>query len=324
MTNTIGPAEGERAAARGYVNQYLVAAEIILDALVEGSLEWIRVADPEAGRLDDIQIARPHRFDAYQVKWSEYSKNITFNNLFSEDSGSPPLIAQLSDGWKRLSEKYLDREVTVHLVSNRNPSTGDRIPVEADSPGPYHFAAFLRHCWGNREGWCKEEIQIPPKWKPAVERIQEESGLEPTTFLKFAFACNFAVGYHLRLESDDIKRIANLLWEIVADDRREVEIQKDDLISRLGWQDRFQFRSRHEFPVDESLYQPIETTIAGLEVAIEQSDSGYIALIGTPGSGKSTTLTKTYRYHPQYRVIRYYAFVPDDPNLTSPPYFDPG
>ena len=32
-------------------------------------------------------------------------------------------------------------------------------------------------------------------------------------------------------------------------------------------------------------------------------------MVGTPGSGKSTTLTQMLRYRPSHKVIRYYAFV---------------
>ena len=51
--------------------QYSIAAEIIYSALVAEELEWIAIADPDAGRLDDIQVATPGRIDAYQVKWGE-------------------------------------------------------------------------------------------------------------------------------------------------------------------------------------------------------------------------------------------------------------
>src|SRR5262249_13722150 len=45
-----------------------------------------------------------------------------------------------------------------------------------------------------------------------------------------------------------------------------------------------------------------------------QLPGGYIALMGSPGSGKSTTLTQTFRYRLGIRLIRYYAFVRDDPS----------
>jgi len=41
---TARPAEGEWNAVRGYSAQYRVAAELIYAALLDGDLEWIRVA----------------------------------------------------------------------------------------------------------------------------------------------------------------------------------------------------------------------------------------------------------------------------------------
>src|SRR4051812_33446869 len=69
----LAPAEGERRALFGYVAQYKVAAEKIFAPLNDGRLATIGVADPEAGRLDDVQLISEQRsgrqLDAYQVKW---------------------------------------------------------------------------------------------------------------------------------------------------------------------------------------------------------------------------------------------------------------
>ena len=97
------PAEGERRAIGGYYPQYHVAAALILRALREESLESIRIADPEAGRVDDIQIVSRGRLDAFQVKWSRYGHPaVTFRELTNADDSTPSLIAQLADGWTRL------------------------------------------------------------------------------------------------------------------------------------------------------------------------------------------------------------------------------
>jgi len=65
--------------------------------------------------------------------------------------------------------------------------------------------------------------------------------------------------------------------------------------SERGWTDRFELRFKHEFPVDERLYQPIEDTVAALDDAIKRFSRGYITLM-VARSGKSTTLTQTLRY----------------------------
>ena len=58
------PAMGERRAIGGYHPQYRVAAGLIIRALRNGALEWIRVTDPEAGRVDDLQIGARDVLDA--------------------------------------------------------------------------------------------------------------------------------------------------------------------------------------------------------------------------------------------------------------------
>jgi hypothetical protein len=56
--NSLPPAEGERRAAVGYGGQYHVSASLIYRSLRDKTLQWIRIADPEAQRVDDLQIGR--------------------------------------------------------------------------------------------------------------------------------------------------------------------------------------------------------------------------------------------------------------------------
>jgi hypothetical protein len=55
MTDQPTSGDGERAAILGYYPQYVIAADLIYSALLDGSLESVRVADPNAGAVDDIQ-----------------------------------------------------------------------------------------------------------------------------------------------------------------------------------------------------------------------------------------------------------------------------
>jgi len=76
------PGDGERTAMLGYVPQYEIASQIIYDALLDGNLEWFKVADPEIGNVDDIQIATNGCLDAYQVKWAEFTRDeFSFNSF---------------------------------------------------------------------------------------------------------------------------------------------------------------------------------------------------------------------------------------------------
>lgn len=319
------PADGERRAAQGYGAQYRVAAELIYDALLSGDLEWIRVADPDAGRVDDIQIARPGGLDAYQVKWTEYVGNITFHKVVTDkiESGKsvPNLVRQLADGWTVLKAIHLDRRVRVHLVTNEIPSTSDDLPVDQVPPLHTHFQAFLRDCWQLRSQWA---VVDPPGlgtigWVKSLEKLREASGLDECNFRRFVTDCEFNFSYriHKTLPVDsrriaDIATIASTLWNLVGQYRQIVQLERQELLRYLGWEKRFEFRFKHEFYVDEALYQPVTATIEELETCLRQYNRGYIALLGSPGSGKSTTLTQTFRYRQGFRVIRYYAYVRDD------------
>lgn len=318
------PADGERRAARGYSAQYRVAAELIYDALLLGDLEWIRVADPEAGRVDDIQIARPGKLDAYQVKWAEFTGNITFHKVVTDKNEAskrtPNLINQLADGWERLSQKYQDRSVYVHLLTNEIASTSDELPVDQTPPRHKHFQAFLRDCWETRHDWVTTDTfeSVPTGWKRTVEELRHASGLTDERFTSFLLQCEFDLSYRIYSSSTDTRREADIstiaakLWDFVAQYKQVVQLKRNDLLRLFGWEKRFEFRFKHEFFVDEVLYQPIMATIEELESTLTACNHGYVAMLGTPGSGKSTTLTQTFRYRPGFRIIRYYAFVRDD------------
>lgn len=80
------PVAGGRAAASGYRHQYAVAADLTLDGLRSSTFVELKVEDPEAGRLDDVQIVREGRCNAYQVKSSAYSAARTLRALATPKS----------------------------------------------------------------------------------------------------------------------------------------------------------------------------------------------------------------------------------------------
>lgn len=318
---SIAPAEGERRAISGYISQYRVAASLILQKLREGSLSWIKVADPEAGQVDDFQIGSQHRIDAFQIKSTQYDNNFSFNDLVTAKANERSLIAQLANGWVLLRKKYSDRRIVVHLITNQIPSPNAKLPVGVPPPTPKHFAAFLEQVWKPARTTFSDAPDVPISWKPAWEKLQMASGLSVENFNVFVKDCELEFGYKLpdfkaassqeeRSLQTDLKKLVDWLYSAVSDPARVIEFSKDDLISELGWRDRVEFRSRHEFPEPEIPYSPIQSSVERLDRALSELPGGYILIIGTPGSGKSTLLTKTFRYRPE-RVIRYYAYVPD-------------
>ena len=133
---TVAPGEGERRAIGGYHPQYRASASLILRNLRHGRLEWIRVADPEAGRVDDLQIGSSGRVDAYQVKSAQYGGTFTFRDLAEPQTGVPALIQQLARGWMTLRQKYPQSRVVVHLVTNQIASSASNAALPTGEPPP--------------------------------------------------------------------------------------------------------------------------------------------------------------------------------------------
>ena len=108
---------------------------------------------------------------------------------------------------------------------------------------------------------------------------------------------------------DDVDQITNELFAAVADPEQIIELTHAQLLQRLNWTDRFEYRNPHRFPVIEKTYREIQDTAIALTEAIGELPGGYIAVLGAPGSGKSTLLTQHLR-RVGARLIKYYAYVP--------------
>lgn len=309
------PAEGERRAIGGYLPQYLVSAALVLESLQSGLLDWIRVADPEAGRVDDLQIATPARLDAYQVKWQRYAGTMTLNKLVESATDDPCLFEQLASGWKVLQDNYPERRIVVHLLTNDLASSSPtaKLPETDCEPTPYHFAAFVAETWlpSHRD----DKPILEDKWKAIWNRIHEATGLSSEDFPRFVRDCSLDFGADLPEQDTDVQAVCDLLISSVAAAERIVELNQAELLRRLHWIERYEYRNRHEFPANYLLYRPIRRTVDEVTSRLEELESGYIGVLGSPGSGKSTLLTQTLRQLP-HRLVRYYAYVPETLDLS--------
>jgi hypothetical protein len=324
---TTNPADGERNARIGFEAQDKRAASLIYNLLVQGRLEWFHIADPNAGRVDDILIVTADdQLYAYQVKWSDKVDFISFADFIrssGENKANPSLILQLADGWRTLKQKHPDLRVLVHLIHRHVPSpkSPPKIELPLDEPPPLqpNFQAFIRDCWQAKKEWLHKGLSgIPQGWSSAIETVRQETELNEADFLAFVDASSLHFNYQFSQQDgpisqreEDIEAIARLIFKLGGGERRVIKVTRTDLLKELSWESRFEFRFKHEFPVEQSIYQPITETVQNLKDAAKQFTSGYLALIGPPGTGKSTTLTQTFRYRPGYRIIRYYAYVPE-------------
>src|SRR6185295_4365 len=317
------PAWGERDAITGYYPQYRISAAQVIRALRDDTLQWIAVADPKAGRVDDFQIGSDQRVDGFQFKWARHGGPFTFSDLTKHVGSTPSLIEQLADGWRRLSTQHPQHRVVVHLITNQHPSTSDSVlPKGRAAHSSRHFAAFFGQAWKPAYANPSDQgITVPTSWRTPWKTLQKTSGLDEQEFERFVRDCVLEFGVSLpRAEGinenladlyiRDLEHVTVKIFEAVYDPQIIIRLNREELLIRLGWKDRFEYRNQHYFPVDESLYEPIEKSREALEQSLSNLEGGYVGVLGSPGSGKSTLLTQSLRYRRE-RVIRYYAFVPD-------------
>ena len=233
-----------------------------------------------------------------------------------EKDTSPPLFAQLADGWRRLKELYPTQRLVVHLVTNQYPSssTGGIMPEDTSPPSPYHFAAFIEQAW--KPVQTKGKIEFSGSWEPVWKEIQGITKLSLEDFKQFVRDCSLDFQTSIPDETEDIILISNLLFSTAASPERIIELTRGELVSRLGWRQRYTTWNTHEFPEPKYIYRPIKNSVDKLMSRLDELKGGYIGVFGPPGSGKSTLLTQTLRTLPA-RLIRYYAYVPDSQDPSA-------
>lgn len=321
------PAEGERAAVVGFSGQYGLAARILRAKIT--TLEWIRVADPDAGVADDFQFQAGGTRFALQVKWAQYPGTFGWAELVNPLKGGTSLIGRLAKAWQHIREDW-SGPLEIRLWSNENPSVatprnGSALASCSAQP-PQHFAAFLarswmpirerlldgRSCWS----WVATMPEVTD-WQPAWEGLRLATGLGVDEFSAFVGDLDIHFGPAVEdqlLRPDeaprdrDLEHLAATLQALVADPARPMQLSREMLFDRLGWTERLRFRNPHAFPVP-SVYTANEVARQHLQARLDDLTGGYVALVGPAGAGKSTLLSSLT--WPQRRVVRYYAFVPD-------------
>ena len=323
------PSDGERNALVGFTAQFALAAKVVQRHLPV--LDWIRVADPEAGAADDFQFLASGRRHALQVKWSQFPTSFTWSDLVGTSGQSQSLLGDLANAWRRLREGW-DGPLTVHLCTNNFPSTAQPrsgMALHTASSPPRHLAAFLsralspladhlrlnpNHSWAD-----VSDLDLVSSWSDAWVALLASSGLTEGLFpaflrdFKFAFVALDPSELISARESADLCHLAGVLQSVVVDPARPVELSRSELMQRLGWAERLKYQHPHRFPVPETYAANIAARTA-LEEALARHTNGYLALVGPPGSGKSTLVE---RLAVPGRLVRYYAFVPDAPDPFS-------
>lgn len=314
------PGEGERNALAGFVPQYKIFAAEILRALHRRALVAVSIADPEAGRLDDIQVELADRIDAFQVKWSSTGDPVT-------PSDFRDLLRDMITGREAIHSRRGMR-VVAHAHTNRPCSTAAFRNQPAELRGA-SLTEFIEEVWRPAtHARFDGPDALPERWRSFFRSLADDVNVTPEELLELAPQVLFefdqilpedavAVDREGELYLEDLHALTRTLFDIASGaDRSVVRIETDDLLHRVGgdWPERGRFRAGGTFPPPED-YEEIPASTAALATALSTHSSGYIFVLGSPGSGKSTLLTRTLRNDDRL-VASYFAYLPGDNTAT--------
>lgn len=330
--DVVEPSRGEVNAVVGFGGQFELAARVVLAKLP--TLEWIRVADPNAGVADDFQFKSGPRRHALQVKWSQQAGSFTWAHLTAGEKKKPGLLRKLADSWHRLKAASSD-PLTVYLCTNNYPSnapsTGNTPLARSSASGTRSLATFVARSFQPiqlkiKNGtilWSElSKLSEVDQWAPVWTALREFTNLSDDDFV--GFVGDFEMRFVLQLDNPlvrpdhdptdgEIGHLAQTLQNIVRDQAQPVHLTRDQLMDRLQWSERLRYRHPHQFPVP-AVYTTNKAARTGLESLLNRLSGGYIALVGPAGSGKSSLLASLRL---QGHLARYYAYVPDAPDPLS-------
>lgn len=304
------PSTGEAAAVTGYWKQYEYSASVLFRLMQDGALEAISIAEPAAGIFDDLVLHAEGSVIATQVK-SE--RSATYVSLGTELKGT--LIAEMAASWLALKQRFETDNVHLRYIFAGLFSTSDIALANTNSTGARHSAAFADFI---SRAELDDDSIARSIWSDTLADLQTQSGLDQMAFLDFlkhlelkderALQAN-AIAIIDPADRPKVVAIQNLLPTLVRASNAGQRYTEQDLIDKLGWRSRLSQHNVHVFPVPPD-YQENEATEGRLLDLIERTTQGYIALIGPPGTGKSTLLQHGLFSTPNYSISRYLAFHP--------------
>jgi|AGTN01.2.fsa_nt_gi hypothetical protein len=213
-----------------------VLASIVLDRLRKQDIAWIRVTNPSASFVMDVQIGNSNRIDAYQIKWSEWAGNLTLEDLTTDSDEDSALISQLAIGWKQLKQEF-NLPVFVNLTTNDLPSA---TKLKNASRADQHLAKFLAIEW-------KRNRDNSGDWAPVWNAIEDASGLSGKEFNEFVKHCKINCSYSVPAHDESDEQIQPYHWvqniyeklfaEDVFNHDVPLELNQAEILDLLGWRE---------------------------------------------------------------------------------------
>ena len=305
---------GERRARWGYGYQDKVATERILNFLRTDlrdgntAFEGVRLADLEAGRVDDFVLVWKESVEGNSIKWSAGATGFTWGEFI----GASGLLRDLATGWNRLRSHWTGHTITVRLHTNRPASIEKHHSQLIPS---LSLAEFVATHWASGPDTA-DSGDAAIAWR----RIAKHVGISRIELSDFVAHCQLAFGQaeppgpgpasvdwrHYCKQFDSLhKAIATWLTNNPNDDF----IERDYLLAAIGLHSN---RSGliQRFPEPDIPYEKNHAAADRLRSLLDGTPGGYLAVVGLAGVGKSTLVQDILTDSVNPLFIPYYAFLP--------------
>lgn len=307
MIERLRPRKISAPARIGNAYEFRLFALSCLKMLSDPSIEHVRHEDSSAAPADDVIIEFQDRIECFQAKHAMNPNallDIDFDaaELIDPASKLQISLAELSTAWRSLQTK--SKEIIIRIFTNRAAGAELSFLLEGD-----HLKdEFISDSWQKRKRKkLQEKIGLPDEdltsFLGSIRfdlRQPNEEGLDEVIrydWLQRKFGLTSS-GVYSRLLAYAER------WYL---ERRTRPIYRDEVLEALQI-DNSTLPQR--FPVDLKTYVARPSFEQEVLRVLFRGESAYTAIVGTPGSGKSTFIT---RFTDELRrrsqpLIRYYAF----------------